>query len=300
MQVAFIVNARQKERFIYKAVQGALSQVHPCDVIVSIQESTDGTLAEAERAIKECTRNAEHTVRVVHCPIKGSYSMWAMNKHFSWAAQQVADDCEWIFQSSADDYSLPARVSVCMEAVAKNPCSAVATTMYFEEPDKPSRDTVSGYPKQTGYVKAADGLTNLAYGSTIAGYHRSFLEKVSDKAERVTPDVFFGWLASLDQGFYAIANPQHVHVNHSSMDNTGFQGKMRAAKGEDALRVAELNHMQLADLYMGCLSNAQELYPKKMTFDDMNAIVNMILGQTAGWINARQALHDAGVTPGVI
>ena len=298
MKPCFLINARNKEKYVYKSVRGALGQVVPCEILLSDQQSTDGTVAEMRRAVAECSMGADHEIRFVTCPTAGPYSMKAANEHMAWASRQT--DAEWIFQSSADDYSLPARVSVCMEAVAKNPCSAVATTMYFEEPDKPSRDTVSGYPKQTGYVKAADGLTNLAYGSTIAGYHRSFLEKVSDKAERVTPDVFFGWLASLDQGFYAIANPQHVHVNHSSMDNTGFQGKMRAAKGEDALRVAELNHMQLADLYMGCLSNAQELYPKKMTFDDMNAIVNMILGQTAGWINARQALHDAGVTPGVI
>lgn len=298
MKPCFLVNARQKEKYVYKAVKGALSQVVPCEILLSDQMSTDGTVAEMERAIRECPMGADHDVRIIHCPIGGPYSMKSMNDHMHYACKQT--DAEWIFQSSADDYSLPARVSVCMEAVAKNPCSAVATTMYFEEPDKPNREIVSGYPRETGYVKAGDGLMNLAYGSTIAGYHRSFLEKVADKAGRSTPDVFFGFLAALDKGFYAIASPQHVHSQISDLNNTGFQGKMRAAKGEDALRLSELNHFQLAELFMNCLSSAQELYPGKMQPDDMNAIINAILGQTAGWLNTRQALHDAGVTPGVL
>ena len=291
MRAAFVINGRQKERYIYKAVQGALAQVHPCDVIVSIQDSTDGTLAEAERAVKECTRNAEHTVRIVHCPVKGPYSMGAMNAHFSWASKQVADDAEWIFQSSADDYSLPARVSVCMEAVAKNPCSAVATTMYFEEPDKPNREIVSGYPRETGYVKAGDGLLNLAYGSTIAGYHRSFLEKVAHRAGKVTPDVFFGVAASLAGGFYCIVNPQHVHSNIADPKNTGFQGKMRAASGDESLKLAALNHEQLLNLYFACWEIAQELCQKGIPADDLNALVNMVIGQAKGMTDAREVLR---------
>ena len=75
---------------------------------------------------------------------------------------------------------------------------------------------------------------------------------------------------------------------------------MKAARGEEALRVAELNHYQLAELFVHCFQSAQDLYPGKMTQDDVNAIVNAIMGQTVGWLNTRKALHEAGVTPGVL
>lgn len=296
--ICFLVNSRNKDKYVYKAVKGALSQIVPCEILLSDQGSTDNTVAEMKRAVAECPMGADHTVRIVHCPITGPYGMLAMNNHVSWAVQQT--DAEWVFQSSADDYSLPARVSVCMEAVKNNPCSAVATTMYFEDPEKPSRESVSGYPRQTGYVKAGEGLLNLAYGSTIGGYRRDFLDKVIAKAERSTPDVFWGWLAALDEGFYVVASPQHVHCQIADINNTGFQGKMRAATGDDALRLAELNHFQLAELYMKCLQTAQELFSNRMTQYDMNAIINVIIGQIAGWLNTRQALHDANVTPGIL
>ncbi len=41
--------------------------------------------------------------------------MAAANAHTLWLAEQT--DAEYIFQCSADDYSLPERVSVCMAAV---------------------------------------------------------------------------------------------------------------------------------------------------------------------------------------
>lgn len=300
MRIGFLVNARNKEKYVYKAVKGALSQVVPCEIILSDQQSTDGTVSEMERAVKECPMGAEHTVKIVHCPVGGVYSMRAMNEHMAWAVGQFSMDCEWIFQSSADDYSLPARVSVCMEAVKSNPCSAVATTMYFEEPDKPSRETVSGYPRETGYVNAGEGLVNLAYGSTIAGYQRAFLEKVADKVGPNTPDVFFGFAAALDKGFYAITKPQHVHSNIADLNNTGFQGRMRAAIGEEALRVAELNHFQLCRLYFSCWEMANELCPKGPPGDAVNALVNMILAQSKGWLDRRIDLHENDVTPGVL
>ena len=293
MKPCFLINARNKEKYVYKSVRGALGQVVPCEILLSDQQSTDGTVAEMRRAVAECSMGADHEIRFVTCPTAGPYSMKAANEHMAWASRQT--DAEWIFQSSADDYSLPARVSVCMEAVAKNPCSAVATTMYFEEPDKPSRDTVSGYPKQTGYVKAADGLTNLAYGSTIAGYHRSFMEKVADKAGKATPDVFFGLAASLAGGFYVVVNPQHVHSNIADLKNTGFQGKMRAATGEASLKLAALNHEQLMALYFACWEIAQELCPNGVPPDDLNAIVNMVIGNAKGMLDAREVLRSKGI-----
>ena len=297
---SFIINCRQKGPYVYRSVAGALAQVVPCEIVVADFASTDNSRDEIQRAIDTAPRGAEHEVRFLKSDRPTQTNMAEMNKNVDWLWRQTSPECEWIFQASADDYSLPARISVCMEAVKRFPCSAIATTQYFESPENTRRDTASGYPRETGYVKAGDGLVNLAYGSTIGGYRRDFLERVASRTGPNTPDVYWGWLAALDAGFYAIVNPQHVHVQHANIENTGFQGKMLAAKGDEALRVAELNHFQLARLYMHCFGSAQELYPGKMTQEDMNAIINVILGQMAGWLGTREALHKAGVTPGVL
>src|SRR3990167_2052528 len=85
---------------------------------------------------------------------------------------------------------------------------------------------VSGFPQTTGYVAAGEGLLKLAYGSTIAGYRRGFLLWVGEQNDS-TPDVYWGFLAALDKGFYVVANPQHVHCTHADVQNTGFQGRMK-------------------------------------------------------------------------
>lgn len=297
MPPVFVVNARQKEKFVYRACAGALAQTVPCEVILSDQGSTDGTLAEIERAVREAPRGADHTVRVLHCPVEGPYGMATMNAHMSWIIDQT--DAEWIFQSSADDYSLPDRVKVCMEAVAHHPCSAVGCTMFFEKPGETNREAMSGYPKQTGYVPAGEGLTSLAYGSVIGAYKRDFLLKVGSAGD-VTPDVFWGYLAALDEGFYVVCNPQHVHVTHAGLDNTGFGGKLLAAQGDESMRLNELNQFQLLQVYFACLEKVQEVHPNGIKQPDYDGLISMIVGHAYGWLKARMVLHNAGVTPGVM
>ncbi len=298
MKVCFCVNARNKQNFVAKAVRGALSQTYPCEVILSDQQSTDGTL----QVIRDTVRDfgpTHHTVRILECPVAGSYGMKAMNDHMAWIIEQT--DADWIFQSSADDYSLPDRVKVCMEDVQQHPCSAVATTMYFLEPGQELQGQVpvSGFPRTTGYVEAGEGLLKLAYGSTIGGYKREFLKKVGSAGTN-TPDVYWGFLAALDEGFYVVAEPHHVHQTHADTANTGFQGKMKGASGDELLRLACLNHFQLAELYMTCFERAQQLHPAGITQDAINAVVNMIIGQSKGWLSARKVLHERKITPGIL
>ena len=298
MKVCFCVNARNKERFVAKAVRGALSQTYPSEVILSCQPSRDNTLQVIRDTVEQYGLT-HHEVRILECPIGGAYGMKAMNAHMRWIMDQT--DAEWLFQSSADDYSLPDRVKVCMEAVENNPCSAVATTMYFLEPGQKLEGNVpvSGYPQESGYVPPGEGLIKLAYGSVIAGYRRDFLLSLGEPNDS-TPDVYFGFLAALDKGFYVVADPQHVHCTHANVQNTGFQGKMKAAQGGELMRLMELNHFQLLALYDACLMKAQELHPNGFDQDAYVACVNMILGQSKGWLEARKELHRHQLTPGIL
>lgn len=297
-KVCFCINARNKANFAAAAVRGALSQTYPCEIILSDQQSTDGTLQVMRDTVRDFGPT-HHEVRIVECPVAGAYGMRAMNDHMRWLMDQT--DSEWLFQSSADDYSLPDRVQTCMEAIEKNPCSAVASTMFFLKPGQKLEGNVpvSGFPQQSGYVQAGEGLLKLAYGSTIAGYRRDFLLGLGDPNDS-TPDVYWGFLAALDKGFYVVANPQHVHCTHASTENTGFQGKMKAAKGSELMRLMELNHFQLLALYDSCLTKAQECHPSGIDENAYVACVNMILGQSKGWLEARKVLHAGGITPGTL
>lgn len=294
MKAAVIINARDKERFVERAVRGALSQTYPCEVLLSDQFSTDKTYDIMARLAAEY--RGSNTVRLLRCPVNRKKGMQAMNEHIDWCVQQT--DAEWIFTGSADDYMMPDRVKVCMEAVERvGECAGVATTMYFLEPGQEAPAGMSGEPKQSGFVDPAGGLKGLVFGSVAAGWNRAFLEKVGS-AGACTPDVYYGYLAAVDKGFFVITDPQYVHVAHADLDNTGFQGKMRAARSPaENEMLAELNRFQLLDLYYSIALKLQELYP--MAHDrDKAAILDMVLAQAKGWLDQRKRLHELNIPPG--
>lgn len=270
----------------------------PCTILLSDQMSTDDTLIQMQRAVESFGPHP-HEVIVLECRVGGPFCMASANAHFSWLVDQVPADTEYIFQCSGDDYSLPDRVKVCMDEIdsfrIKPAC--VACTMYFEVPGTTNRESVSGYPKTSGLVPAAEGLTNLAYGSTIHGWNAEFLRKTKDFPGNSTPDVVLGFLASLDAGFYVVANPQHVHVQHADINNLGFQGKLRAATGEDAWRHAEANHYQLAAMYSRCFDAAYQLHPEGLPDRAYEALLNNIFSQSRAWLEARKKLHQMHIQP---
>lgn len=303
MRVAFIIQNRNKEKYVARAVKGALSQTHPCLILISDQGSTDHSLAEIQRAVEEFGPR-DHKVGIVQCPIRGAYGMRACNQHIQWCVEQLPGNIEWVVQCSSDDYSLPDRVKVCMDAVdvlaaEEKPIVGIVNTMYFEKPEETNRDAVSGFPRESGFIDPAEGLLKLAYGSTIWAYRREWLLKVGLQVD-CTLDVYLGFLAALE-GLYCVANPQHVHCEIAGGEfQMGFQGKMRGADGEELLRLAELNHFQLLGLYSDTMKRAGELHPNGIPRDAYEACVNTIFGQSHAWLEARRVLHSKNITPGVL
>ena len=299
---AFIIQNRNKAEYVGRAVRGALEQTVPCEIIISDQGSTDGSLQVIRDAVS-AFGPTHHNVRILECPVRGAYGMLACNSHLQWCVEQLQREISWVFQCSADDYSLPDRVKVCMETVDSlshdHDLVGIANTMYFENPGETNRESVSGYPRQSGWVKAGEGLAKLAYGSTIWAYRRDWLLKVGMNVA-CTLDVYLGYLAALE-GLYCVASPQHVHCTAAGGTNQmGFQGKMRGASGDELWRLAELNHFQLLQLYQLCEDRARELHPGGIPDEDWHPLVEMILGQARAWVKAREVLHAAGITPGVM
>ena len=255
------------------------------------------TLAEYRASLG--ANESPHKIDLVRCQIKGAYGMAAANAHTLWLVEQTK--AEWVFQCSADDYSLPERVSTCMAAVAKHPCAAVACAMFFTQPgEKVGPQTPrSGYPTEEGYVSGGVGLSRLAYGSTIQGWNRDFFLKVGSAGD-ATGDVFHGYLAAIDKGYYVVPKPLHVHVQHASLSNMGCQGKMRAAEASGDKPtihcINELNRFQLFELYFSIKLRQQQLFPLAHR-EDQESLVNMMLDQAVGWYVERKRLHQEGITP---
>ena len=301
MRPAFIVNNYNKGKFVRRAVRGALSQSVACDIYVSDYQSTDESIEEIKFSIAKDPRGADHTVALLNCPLSPpKRTQLSHNQHIGWILSQLSN--EWVFQCSADDYSLPGRVRVCLQALEKNPCVAIGTTMRFEAPGKPEDHAVSGYPTESGYITPGPGIFRMAYGSCIWGYKREWVLQVGIEVP-CTMDVYLGCLASFGEGAYVVANPQHVHYMAEDLENMGFQGKMRAAEAsgdkETIARINELNRFQLFQLYCLTKLRQQQLYPLAHN-DDQNALVNMMISQAVGWYHERDNLHKNGITPGVI
>ena len=297
MKPCFYVNNLNKERFVYRAVASGLAQTIPCEVLITDALSTDNSWNEIQRAVAEAPRGADHVVRAIQSPAAGANNFRSFSDHWMWALDQT--DAEWMLQCSSDDYSLPDRAKVCMEAVAANKCSAIATTMFFEKPSETNRNTCSGFPAESGYVTPGEGIMRLAYGSVIGGYRTDFLRKAGGFG-RSTPDVFWGFLAALDDGFYVVKNEQHVHVQHEDINNLGFQGKLLAASGDESLMMNELNHLQLAMLYDHCLGRALELHTTGIPEDAYHAVANTIFAQMQAQMRVRRELNENGLRPMVL
>lgn len=305
MKATFFVNARNKVKYVRRAVESAFAQTHPCHIVLSDQASTDGTYEQMEAVLKDCPER--HTVELVRCPVEGPYGMTAANAHTEWAMERSTTP--WVFQCSADDWSLPDRVAACMAKIEElerdhKTCSAMACTMYYlhaEERFDPEKTPYLNMGEDR-YVSAGWGLKNLIYGSTIQAWNRDFFMKAGS-AENVTGDVFHGFLAALDKGYYVINRPLHVKVEYADLDNMGFQGKMKAAEQsrnpELISRINELNRFQLFELYFKLKIRQQEKWPMAHEADQ-GALVNMVLDQAQGWYRERDNLHKNKWTPGIL
>ena len=299
MKPALIVFCRDKGGDVYRCVRSALAQDWPCEILLSDQYSEDNSVAEMHRAADGY--QGHHEVKFLCCPIEGKKSMAMANAHFNWACAQTNADL--LFPSPADDYNLPGRVRVCMDAMIVNRPAAVGVTMKFFDPRNPGLEMVSGEPKASGFVSARDVVQKFIGGSTAPAYTREFLHKVGGAGEDWTPDVYLAYLAALDRGYYVVAQPSYVHVQSYDLENTGFEGKLRQANesGDQELvfRLSELNRYQLAKLYMMTAKVAQDKYALANQADK-NALIEMCLAQLWGWLEERKRLHVHGYAPGVM
>ena len=298
---AFFVTVLNKERMIYQSVMGALSQTYPCDIYISDGGSTDNTPAEIDRALQNSKDYPQHTVTRLHPKLSEvKCGLRTQNEHLMWCFKEIPN--EWIFHSSGDDWSLPGRVEACMEALKTNKASAVSTPQYH----LPEGGKLDGGPVActaaehlNGYLSPQDGILKLGFGSCISGYKRSFILKVGSPG-LATPDIFWGFLAALDEGYFVVPEPHHVHTDAAAPDNNGFGGRMiywdKMGDKNFGVQLNELNRFQMFGHYYETLVKQEAMYPNARP-EARSALINSMLGQSIGWYRDRASMHRLRIEP---
>lgn len=297
---AFLVTVLNKERFVYQSVMGALAQTYPCDIYISDAGSTDNTPQEIDRALENKHLCPQHTVTRLQPKLSEvKCGLRILNEHLMWCFNEIHN--EWIFQCSGDDWSLPNRVDACMSALRNHEVSAIGTTQFhLKEGEKlEGKVPCTAAAHLCGYLSPQDGINKLGFGGCIAGYKKSFVLKVGSPG-LATPDIFWGYLASLDEGYFVVPEPHHVHMDAANPDNNGFGGRMMywADKGDEntLAQINELNRFQMFGHYWECALAQERLFPNA-SMEAKSAIANAMFAQGIGWYKERLNLHSMGIEP---
>ncbi len=297
---AFLITVLNKERMIYQSVRSALAQTYPCDIYISDAGSTDNTPSEIERALQHSHSHPHHTITRLRPQLSEvKCGLRILNEHLMWCFKEIPN--EWIFQCSGDDWSLPDRVAACMKALETHKAAAIATPQYHLPEGAPSGTLMSCTAAEhlNGYLSAQDGIEKLGFGGCIAGYKREFILKVGSPG-LATPDLLWGYLAALDDGYFVVPEPHHVHTDAANPDNNGFGGRMNywASTGDDATiaKLNELNRFQMLGHYYECAVRQETLYPDAPPVA-RQALANAMFGQALGWYRDRVALHEKKIEP---
>lgn len=290
MRVAHIIPCRDKATQVAKTVDSVLNQTYPCHVVLSDQGSTDGSL--------EILRNmalryrGPHKVSVLSCPDIDPKGMRGMNAHLDWIMSKIDEDVVLI--TSADDLALPTRNARAVKAFEEHKPDMVLTALHFMEPDG-THYGITGEPKVDGFVNPTLCLEGLVGGSTAHAWTREFYDAVGGFAGICGFDAFWPFLATVRNGAYFIAEPQHLYVRHVDPNNTGLEGAHRAADEVGKLQLEELMHFQVQTAYIHAVRALEK-------WDCQNQEARMtlfreILGRAASWSNCREQMTIRKIPP---
>lgn len=289
-KAAMIVYARNKEKFVERAVKSCLDQTEPIEILLSDQASTDRTYEIMKGMVDAYT--GRHTVKLLKCPLEGRPGMAAMNGHISWLMTQTQADI--VMFCSADDWNLPARSKIVLSAYEKHRPAMVNTYMNFRGPNNEDMGR-TGFPVTDGFVATADVIPKMVGGSTCPAMDREFFFRMKGLKGDITSDVYFAYLATLDKGLYVSTKPGYVHVMHADANNAGLGGRERACADEqEALVLSELASYQFYNMYYHLYVKAKEIKPD---WQD-NHLSQEIFDYGYRWTQTRAQLIQRGIPGG--
>ena len=295
---AFVIFARDKEKYVARAMRSAFGQTHKgFEIVVSYQESQDKTWDVIQQEAADY--RGENPLTILKCPIVKWKGMPGLNQHLNWIVENV--DATHFIACAADDFSLPTRVAKTVDAFEKHSPSMVATGMYFADPcekDGIKYGGENGYPEADGWVRYEDIFPRYIGGSTTQAWTREFYEKIGGLDGVGSPDIVMPFLACLDKGLYYLNERLHTYCRIVGVNNTGLQSVMDAYDegSKERLAVEELIHFQVLTGIYTCLGKGEKA-GLITTLEQRGALLEPIGDRLASWVNVRQRMTFEDVQP---
>lgn len=289
-RVAYVIVARDKAAHVEKAVRAAFAQTYaPMDIVLSDQGSTDGTREILDRLA--AAYEGPNTVRRLDCPLVDRRGMPGLNVHFGWVMEQI--DAELVIVATADDFSLPERAARMVEAFDRTGAAMVRTRIAYAKPGQEVH-SFSRYERE-GWVGVRECIEDKVGGSSAGGWRRSFWDQVKPMPLIPGEDVYLPPLACVLGGFWYIAEPLYVYVEHADVNNTGLQGVQAALPEAERLPYTEHAFFQQSCGYHDVLSKMQAL--QVGTHEERESVARAAWKRFTGWMRARREMTLAGTAP---
>mgnify|MGYP001582463595 FL=1 len=304
MKVACLVPVRNKAFFVGHTIKSTLDQTYPCEILLSDQGSTDGSLDILK--YHQSAYRGPHHVRLLQCPDTEPKGMAGFNVHIHWLMAQT--DADLIVIVSADDLNHPDRVRRTVEEYQKHRPSFIGTKMQFLSPpaDGSLKMEVEGItafdPKGSRFITAREHIEQLVGGSVSTAWDREFYEKIGGLSSHMIPDVYLPFLATLDRGFYMIDEQLFAYIRHPGEGNTGIGGRMLAAEQDgEMLFLNELANYQIVSTYYEAGRVAVRTFPEAWEGSDASeALYQNIVHRTNDWVLCRDYMNVRGQQPRVL
>ncbi len=297
MKVAFLIPARDKEKYVRRAMRSVFAQTYEkMEIVVSYQESQDRTKDVIAATAAEY--KGPNKLTLLECPIVKYKGMPGLNQHLNWMVEQT--DADVFMCCAADDLSLPRRAELTVKAFEQFNPSMVCTGMYFAEPDGTEGGVKyggeNGWPVEDGWIKYDEVFPRYIGGSTTQAWTKEFYEKIGGLDGVGSPDIIMPFIACMDKGAYYLHERLHTYCRITGENNTGLQSVLDAMQTDaQRMQVEELIHFQVMCGLYACLGKMQSA--GLTTPDALRCLTESILDRNASWINIRQKMTFEGVAP---
>lgn len=293
MKAAFIIPARDKEKWVQMAVESALKQtLSPLEIVLSDQGSTDRTF-EMMTALAS-RYDGPNKVSLIRCKDTQAKGMAGLNKHIDCIMENV--DADVFIFNSADDWSHPTRSEKVVKAFQEHNPDYVGTAVQFTTPENKA-DGVGRFRETDGFVTVREIIEHRVGGSSSCAWSREFYDRVGPIPGAVGPDTYLPPLAALGKGYYLLAEVLHAYFKHADVENTGLGGVRDAMPDEmQRIRVSELELWQIAAGYKAVMDTTNRLgiVPDE---DSGRALIERFTQLCYHWIEHRHMIGLQGLPP---
>lgn len=293
MKAAFIIPARNKEKWVEMAVTSALAQTYsPMEIVLSDQGSTDRTFDVM--SVLASRYDGPNKVSLMRCKDTELKGMAGLNRHIHCIMENV--DADVFIFNSADDWSHPERSTKVMQAFREHEPDYVGTAVQFNSSDGKA-ESVGRYKEADGFVSVKDIIEHKVGGSSSCAWSRGFYERCGPIPGAVGPDTYLPPLAALGKGYYFLQEVLHVYFRHADPGNTGLGGIRDAQPDEiNRIRVSELELWQIAAGYKAVMDATNRL---GIVPDDESgkALMERYIMLCHNWVEYRHIIGLQGIAP---